>query len=351
MNRTRLLFSILILFLLVYACDTKKRSTKTQFISPEAGSVIRSGNPLLLKLQVPDSQMPVDSIVYSIEGATVSAMHTTDSVILDTDNFAFGNKTLSARVYKDGKETVAHSNIVIVPQPPQYYSYRVINEYPHDPTAFTQGLEYHDGFLYESTGQYEGKSTLRRTSLETGEVLKKIHLGKQYFGEGLTIVGDRLIQLTWMEKTGFVYNLETFEKIAEFPYGQNKEGWGICFDGERLIVSDGTSRLYFLNPETYEEEYTVEVYNHQGPQKSLNELEYINGKVYANVYQEDIIVIINPVTGAIEGEINLLGIYPGKDDIPYDNELNGIAYDRNNDRLFVTGKNWSKLFEIELVAR
>lgn len=351
MNKTTLSLFVLLTFLLAYACDAQKRATKLRFVSPEAGSMVRSGNPLLLKLDVPDSQSPVDSIIYTIDGALVSSMLNSDSVTLDTDTFVFGNKTLSARVYKDGRETVAHSNIVIVPQAPRYYSFRVVNEYPHDPNAFTQGLEYHNGYLYESTGQYHGKSSLRRTNPETGEVLKKINLADRFFGEGLTIVGDRIIQLTWMENTGFVYDLQTFDKIREFQYGQAKEGWGICFDGERLIMSDGTNRLYFLNKDTYEEEYTVDVFNHQGPRKSLNELEYIDGKVFANVYGEDIIVIINPTTGAIEGEINLLGIYPEKDKLDHDNELNGIAYDRETNRLFVTGKNWAKLFEIELIDR
>lgn len=351
MNKTIFLSTILLAFLFFHACDSQKRVTNLKFISPEAGSVIRSGQPLLLKLEVPDAQSPVDSIVYTVDGIVVSSMNTSDSVVLDTERFVFGNKALSAHVYRDGKERIVHSNIVIVPPPPTYYGYRIVNEFPHDPEAFTQGLEFHGGYLYESTGQYEGRSSLRRTDPKTGEVLKKINLGPQYFGEGLTIVGERLIQLTWMERVGFVYDLHSFEKIGEFKYGQNKEGWGLCFDGDHLILSDGSNRLYFLNKDTYQEEYTVDVFDHQGPKKSLNELEYIDGKIYANVYQEDIIVIINPQNGAIEGEINLLGIYPEKESMPYDHELNGIAYDRAQGRLFVTGKNWATLFEIELVAR
>src|SRR5690606_27969892 len=167
---------------------------------------------------------------------------------------------------------------------------------------------------------------------------------------GMTIVGDKIIQLNWRNpKIGLVYNKKTFAQIGEFSYEQSAERWGICYDGTRLIKSDGTSRLYFLNKDTYVEEGFIEVHDSKGPIDSLNELEYINGKIYANVYTKDIIVIIDPSTGAVEGEINLIGIYPDKAD--YDNALNGIAYDRTGDRLFVTGKLWNKLYHIELIER
>lgn len=333
------------------SCETQKQASKLQFSFPQAGTIIRSGSMLMLKLDIPDKGSDVDSVIYTMDGDVLSAVHHGDSITVGTDGFAFGNRSLSARVYQGGEESVVYSNIAFLPNAPQYYSFKVINEFPHDPEGFTQGLEYHNGSLYESTGQYEGRSSLRRVDLKTGQVQKKINLGRQYFGEGLTIVDNRIIQLTWMENVGFVYDLHSFEKIGEFNYGSNKEGWGICYDGIHLILSDGTNRLYFLNRDTYREEYSVSVYNHRGPVQDLNELEYINGKIYANVYQKDIIVVIDPQSGAVEGEINLSGIYPEKDAILYDNELNGIAYDRQNDRLFVTGKNWSKLFEIELVAR
>jgi len=333
------------------SCETQKQASKLQFSFPQAGTIIRSGNPLMLKLNIPDKGSEVDSVIYTMDGEVLSAVLHGDSITVDTEGFAFGNRALSAKVYHRGEESIVYSNIVFLPNAPQYYSFKVINEFPHDPEGFTQGLEYHNGALYESTGQYEGKSSLRRVDLKTGQIQRKINLGRQYFGEGLTIVDNRIIQLTWMENVGFVYDLHSFEKIGEFNYVSNKEGWGICYDGTQLILSDGTNRLYFLNKDTYREEYSVAVYNHQGTVQQLNELEYINGKIYANVYQKDIIVIIDPQSGVVEGEINLSGIYPEKDAIPYDNELNGIAYDRQHDRLFITGKNWSKLFEIELVAR
>lgn len=343
---TVLFFSIMV----VVSCDSQKQVTKLRFSTPEAGKIVRSGQPLTLILDLPTGEHSVDSIIYTVDGEKITTALHSDSIQIDTDSFSFGSRSISARIFANGTEESTHTNIVFLPEAPQYYGFKVINEFPHSPDAFTQGLEFHEGYLYESTGQY-GSSSLRRTQVENGEVLNQIALDTRYFGEGLTRVGDRLIQLTWMENTGFVYDLNTLNKISEFRYGTQREGWGICFDGERLIKTDGSNKLYFLNKDTYEDEEIREVYNHQGPVKSLNELEYIDGLVYANVYMEDIIVIIDPKTGAVVGEINLIGIYPEKNERPYDNELNGIAYDRQNDRLFVTGKKWSKLFEIELVAR
>lgn len=350
MMKQSLLYTVLAFFLLS-SCNTQKNNTKLKFNLPTAGALVRSGSELTVKLDIPTKHSPVDSIAYFVNGAHIDTQLHADSVVLQTNQFGLGTKSLQAKVYKDGVEQVVQSNIVIVPVAPKFYSYKVVNEFAHDPEAFTQGLELHNGYLYESTGQYDGKSSLRRTKLETGEVLKKINLENKFFGEGLTIVDNKIIQLTWREKVGFIYDLNSFAKIGEFNYDKFTEGWGICYDGERLIVSDGTNKLYFLDKDTYKVVDSKEVFDHKGPKSNLNELEYIDGKIFANVYQEDIIVIINPSTGAVEGEINLLGIYPEKDKMMYDNELNGIAYDRQADRLFVTGKNWAKLFEIELISR
>lgn len=310
--------------------------------------MVKAGDAISLKLEFPDDLSTIDSVVYTMDDKVLAKRTDSVPVTLETKEANFGSRTLSARLYHDGKEQVAYSNIVVVPQPPKRYGFKVINEYPHDPEAYTQGLEYENGYLYESTGQ-KGESSLRKVAYRTGEVVQQVRLDDQFFGEGMTIVGDRIIQLTYQEKVGFVYNKNTFAKIGQFSYGQSPEGWGLCYDGNRLIKSDGSSRLYFLNKNTYAEEGFIEVYNHKGPVNRVNELEWIDGKIYANIYQEDIIVVINPATGAVESEINLIGIYPDKKE--FDNELNGIAYDRQGDRLFVTGKDWSKLYEIVLVAR
>jgi glutamine cyclotransferase len=229
---------------------------------------------------------------------------------------------------------------------PLSYTYSIVNVYPHNETAFTQGLIFEDGVLYEGTGLY-GYSTLRRVELETGETLQIHTLPSQFFGEGITIFDDKIIQLTWKSHRGFLYDKNSFEILQEFTYPT--EGWGITHDGTNLIMSDGTSTLYLFDPETLTQVSQIEVYyNETEPVTNLNELEYIHGKIYANIWLEEKIAIINPQTGQVTGWINLEGIY-GSENPDTNNVLNGIAYDDQMDRLFVTGKRWSHLFEITLI--
>lgn len=228
------------------------------------------------------------------------------------------------------------------------FTYQTVNVYPHDPTAFTQGLAYEGGMLYEGTG-LRGHSTLRKVDMESGEVLQFLELQDLFFGEGVTVYGDRAIQLTWQSNTGFVYDKDSFELLQEFEYPT--EGWGITHDGTRLIMSDGTSTLRFLDPHTFEETGRVEVFDEHGPVVSLNELEYVNGEVYANVWQTDRIAKVAPQTGQVLGWIDLTGLLTPEDRNRPVDVLNGIAYDSKNDRLFVTGKLWPKLFEIRLVPK
>lgn len=226
------------------------------------------------------------------------------------------------------------------------YSYRIVNVFPHDRSAFTQGLIFEDGVMYEGTGLW-GQSTLRRVDLESGDVLQLYSLSPEYFGEGITLWDDRIIQLTWRARLGFVYDKDSFELLRTFEYPT--EGWGITHDGEKLIMSDGTSTLYFWKPETFEEVGQIQVYDSQGPVNLLNELEYVQGAVYAHVWQTDRIAMVDPETGRVNGWIDLEGLLGPEDyEQPVD-VLNGIAYDEAGERLFVTGKLWPKLFEIELV--
>ena len=226
---------------------------------------------------------------------------------------------------------------------PLHYTYNVVNVYPHNETAFTQGLVFEDGFLYESTGLY-GQSTLRRIELETSNIIQLQSLPNQIFGEGITILENKIIQLTWKAGKGFVYEKNSFELIQEFEY--STEGWGLTHNGSALIMSDGTATLYFLDPKTFQTISHIEVYDAE-PVSLLNELEYINGSVYANIWKKDQIAIINPETGKVTGWIDLTGINDSEK--TPENVLNGIAYDQNGNRFFVTGKRWSKLFEIKLL--
>ncbi len=225
------------------------------------------------------------------------------------------------------------------------YSYEIIKTYPHDPAAFTQGLILENGILYEGTG-LRGQSSLRKVELETGNVTQMIALPDQFFGEGLTLFGDNLIQLTWQSNVGFVYDRESFELLREFNYPT--EGWGLTHDTQYLIMSDGTSNLYFLDPETFAEIKRIEVHDQGSPIKLLNELEYVQGEIFANVWQTTRIARISPETGQVLGWIELAGILAPQDLTQRVDVLNGIAYDAANDRLFVTGKWWPKLFEIKL---
>ncbi|HXF64088.1 MAG TPA: glutaminyl-peptide cyclotransferase [Caldilineaceae bacterium] len=227
------------------------------------------------------------------------------------------------------------------------YTFEIVAEYPHDPEAFTQGLQYVDGFLYEGTG-LQGASSLRRVALETGEVLQQIDLAEEYFGEGIVVVGDRIYQLTWLSNVGFIYDRESFELLDRFSYPT--QGWGITYDGTHLIMSDGSYVLRRWDPETLEEVGRVEVVDALGNYiANLNELEYINGDVYANIWQSDRIARIDPETGQVTGWIDLTGLLSPEDAAGRVDVLNGIAYDAEEDRLFVTGKWWPKLFEIDLI--
>lgn len=230
---------------------------------------------------------------------------------------------------------------------PAHFSYRVVNAYAHDPEAFTQGLVYYQGVFYEGTGLWGG-SSIRKVELQTGKVLQIEAIAPEHFGEGIALWGDQLIQLTWRSNVGFVYDRETFALLHEFSYAT--EGWGITHDGQRLIASDGTSTLYFWDPATFKEIGRIEVKDGDQPVVRLNELEYVNGEIFANVWQTDRIARIDPTTGRVLGWIDLTGLLSAQERTGTEDVLNGIAYDAQGERLFVTGKLWPKVFEIELVA-
>jgi len=225
------------------------------------------------------------------------------------------------------------------------FGYEVIHAWPHDTGAMTQGLVHRDGFIYESTG-LQGQSSLRKVVLETGAVVQQRSVAAEHFAEGLVDWDDRLIQLTWQSKQGFVYDLATFE--PERAFGYDGEGWGLTRDATRLIMSDGTATLRFLDPDTLTETGRVQVTYNGQPLPRLNELEYVKGEIYANVWPTDFIAIIDPATGRVTGRIDLQGLLPSSERKRPVDVLNGIAYDPARDRLFVTGKLWPKLYEIRL---
>jgi glutaminyl-peptide cyclotransferase len=233
------------------------------------------------------------------------------------------------------------------PQAVPVFRATIVKTYSHDPRAFTQGLEFFGGYLYESTGR-SGKSTLRQTVLETGAILKRVNLPPQYFGEGLTIFHDKIYQLTWLSKLGFVYDLATFRKEGEFHY--ESEGWGLTHDDNSLILSDGTNKLQFLDPTSFRVTQTVEVYSGNAAVTNLNELEYIDGQIWANVWHSSQIARIDPKSGQVTAWIELAPLVNEGQHEPED-VLNGIAYDAKRGRIFVTGKDWAEIFEIKVDGR
>ncbi len=229
-----------------------------------------------------------------------------------------------------------------------HYGYKVIRTYPHDPQAFTQGLVYEDGVLYEGTGLY-GQSSLTKRGLESGNVLKRERLPRRYFGEGITIFRDKIFQLTWQSQTGFVYDKTTFRLLKEFKYPG--EGWGLTHDGKQLIMSDGTATLRFLDPNTLAETRRVTVRDNGRDIVALNELEFIHGRVFANIWGTDSIVVIDPATGQVTGWLDLTYLWPLSDRPSEEFVLNGIAFLPKSNHLLITGKCWPKLYEIELTPK
>jgi len=228
-----------------------------------------------------------------------------------------------------------------------YYTYNIVNTYPHDTNAFTEGLVYSDGFLYESTG-LNGASSLRCVDLTTGNVLQEYTLPTQYFGEGIAVVNNTIIQLTWQSNIGFIYNKTTFAVLGNFTYPT--QGWGLTYDGKNLIMSDGSDRLYFLNPTTFQQTGQIQVHDGNTSVVNINSLDYINGEVYANIWLTNTIAVINPETGQVKAWIDLTGL-PDENNSNPEAVLNGIAYDQQNNRLFVTGKAWPNLYQIKLIPQ
>ena len=334
-------FSIIVLSLFLVNCGSNipKLSVKTN----AKNNTVKLGETVKLSLQNPDG-ISISSIEYLLDGKQVPEN-------LKLDNAKLGKQNLIAQVITGTDTIIAQSNLVVLNnKQPEIYSYEIINTYPHDITSYTQGLEFYKGELFESTGQYN-ESKLRKVDYKTGDVLKNIDLKNGYFGEGLTVLDDKIYQLTWQADTGFIYDVNTFEKLNIFRYNNSKEGWGICNDGKSLYKSDGTEKIWILNTTTVSEDDKIEVYTNKAKIKSLNELEWINGKIYANIYQQNGVVIVNPKNGAVEGVIDFS---PLKDLVKQHSGmdvLNGIAYNPETETIFVTGKRWDKLFEVKIVKK
>lgn len=335
--------TIIILSVLIVSCGSNAGQKKADFIinTNAVKGDISIDETLKLSLENKKNHQ-IDSVSFTLDGKKI---HET----LELKDVKLGKQTIEAVVYfNNEKQTVTSSITILNNEVPKIFNYKVINEYPHDITSYTQGIEFYNDTLYESTGQYK-ESKLRKLNYKTGDIIKNIDLADEYFGEGLTILKNKIYQLTWKEGTGFVYDVNTFEKLSSFKYGNSKEGWGLCNNDNFIYKSDGTENIWLLNPNTLVEQENIQVYTNKGKIVGINEMEWIDGNIYANRYQKDGVAIINPKNGAVIGVIDfsplkkLVTQHEGLD------VLNGIAYNPVTKTIFVTGKRWDKLFEVEVI--
>jgi glutamine cyclotransferase len=314
-------------------------STNKQYVPEESINLSLSNS----------SSKEVDSIVFYINDVKIGTTKGLGKLSFAFKDQKLGNQNLKAIVYFEGELAEINEQVELVSSvSPQLLKYTIVNTYPHDVQAYTQGLEFYRDTLYESTGQ-KGASFLRKYDYKTGKVFKQTDLEAIYFGEGITIINNKIFQLTWQEKTGFVYNVNTFKLQKSFKYDKDIEGWGLTNDGEYIYQSDGSEKIWKMDPNTLKMISYINAYSLSTKVSAVNELEWIDGKIYGNVYQKDAIAVINPKNGAVEAILNLADLKTKIKQTENTDVLNGIAYNPKTKTLFVTGKNWDTLFEIKII--
>lgn len=349
-----------IITLFAFSCKTRSEKVTTEETTtvktiylikvsePSNGMLYNQGDNVNLVLKLDDASVTPDSIIVFSNDKRLAKI-TGLSYTVKTNDLGLGTLVVRATAYKGGMHQTASVSVKLKSNvAPKKYTYRVIKTFPHDPDAYTQGLFYKDGFLYEGTGQ-NGSSTVRKVELETGKVLQSINIERKHFGEGIALFNDKIYELTWTSDIGFVYDFTTFKQERTFSY--NTQGWGLTTNGKDLIMSDGSNTIYYMEPDNFTETKRIEVFDNKGPVDMLNELELIKGDLYANVYQTDLIVIINPETGMVKGVIDFKGLLKDSDRTDHVDVLNGIAWDETGNRFFVTGKLWPKLFQVEIIPQ
>ena len=332
---------VFFVLLLVFNCNSDKSGGfKIQINS--SSSSIYIGDDISLNITSSNNKV-IDSINYFLNNNKISNQ-------IRLNNNKAGENFAKADIYSNGKKISLNKKFDIYSNiKPELMTYDIVNEFSHDQNAYTQGLEIYEDFLFESTG-LNGKSSLRKINFNTWEIIKMINLEYEYFGEGLTVLNDKIYQLTWKNKIGFIYDLE-LNNIGTFNYVNSREGWGLCNDGSYIYKSDGTSKIWRLDPNTLEEIDFIDVMTDKSRIKNINELEYIDGKIYANTYQQnrDVVIVINPSNGVVENVIDFSGLRDKVLQTPDLDVMNGIAY--NKGKLFVTGKNWDKVFEVKVYSK
>jgi glutaminyl-peptide cyclotransferase len=333
----------------VIIVNAEAHSKLIKIISPDEDAGFKLNQPVKITLALEDKKTEPDSVTVYFNGNYVTTLKSDpwEYSIPHVFTVTTGRKSLKVTAYKGGKlqNTITRFMVIYSDIVPKKYGYKVVHTYPHDKDAFTQGLLYDNGELFEGTGQESG-STLREVELETGKVIRQRNLDESLFGEGITLYKDRIYEVTWKSKVGFVYNKSDFKLINKIYYAT--EGWGLTTMDDKIVMSDGSNILYFYEPDMFTVISKIEVYDNEKKRDSLNELEYINGEIWANIWINNHIARIDPATGKVLGYIDLKGILPASDRNAETDVLNGIAYDKKGNRIFVTGKKWPKLFEIKI---
>lgn len=348
----------LALSLAIFSCSEKNNLEKNviSLNTTELKQVYNDKESIKLSLNLaPNTEL--DSVVYYLNDLRLGSSKGNEILTTPLKGQKFGQYILKGTAYANKESIDVTSRIAILSSvAPKLINYTIVNTLPHDIKAYTQGLEIHNGILYESTGNGEGigtgtkgVSSIRQLDPKTGEVIKIKELPMEIFGEGCTIFNNKLYQLTYKNNEAYVYNPDTFEKIATIPYFKKMEGWGLCNDGQYLYMTDGSEKIYKLNPDTFEKIDEITVAAQREILVNINELEWVNGKIYANFYGKSGVAIIDPTTGSVEGIIDLSQLFDFVEKHPDLDVLNGIAYNAKTNTFFVTGKNWNKMFEIKII--
>lgn len=345
MKKYNALAFILLATVIVSCNDTKKYFSIDE---SKLEAQYKPENSLLLSVLNPENKA-IDSVVYAINNKRVGSSKELTPFKFELKNQKFGYQNITTSVFYDGKTEVDSSRVELISNiKPKALSYTLIKTYPHDTNSFTEGLEFYKDTLYESVGQY-GTSRLLKTDYKTGKILKSLKLDDRYFAEGITFINDKIYQLTYREKVGFIYDAKTWKLEKTFPFDK-PEGWGMTNDGTNIYFNDSSEKVWSMNPQTQQTTDYINTYSEGTKVKKINELEWIEGKIYSNVWERDAIVVIDPKTGAVEGILDLSELKKKVLKLENTDVLNGIAYNPKTKTIFVTGKNWDKMFEIKVTG-
>ncbi|MGZ3873729.1 MAG: glutaminyl-peptide cyclotransferase [Mucilaginibacter sp.] len=345
--------------LFAFGCKPKSQDNNIS-LSPEAGTTYKSGDVVAIRAHYAAGVNP-DSVVYLLDSVKIGSKKDSAELSLKTDTMPLGPRIITARIYNGGKSQEVSTNIVLLPsKAPVEYTYKVDKVFPHDTGSYTEGLLYQDGYIYESGGGYldppangvkDVQSSLRKADLVTGKVVQKAMVDPKVFAEGISIVGNKIIQLTYHEKIAYIYDKGSFKLLSTTPFTVGVEGWGMCYDGKKLYMDDSTNRIFFLDKDNYRQIGYIDVYDEKGAVNEINELEYIGGKLYANIWKTNTIIAIDPKTGAVLEKIDLTNLYPQAQRNLNADVLNGIAYDTAGKRIFITGKKWPHLYQVSFIKK